>query len=57
MLLVRSKILFQPLKLHSVVKSRNILPNVEEVEDQVVGYPIRMTGTGSHAYRRIGRMN
>ena len=29
---------------------KNILPNVEEVEDQVKWYPMRMKSTGSHTY-------
>jgi hypothetical protein len=33
------------------------LPNVEEVEDQAVWYPIRMKSTGSHTYRKIGWMS
>ena len=47
--------------MHSVVESRkdvykHILPNVEEVEDQAVWYPIRMKPTGSHTFRKIRRI-
>jgi hypothetical protein len=36
---------------------KHILPNVEEVEDRALCYLIRMKSTGSHTYRKIGRMS
>jgi hypothetical protein len=57
----RMDVLFQPLQVEGFPINKDvykhILPNVEEVEDQAVWYPIRMKSTGSLTDLKIGRMS